>query len=471
MIPVLLSGGSGTRLWPASRTKFPKQFANLFEDKLFISTFKRLQKLGPPMVLTAKDLKSLTDQALTECGVYKETRVIYEPMIRNTAPAVATLCRYLQTQVSNGIDPKSVVGVFPSDHLIENAEVFQNAVMAASLRAAQGKVVTLGISPTTPETGFGYIQTEKTATGQRRSRDSHEHARVVRFHEKPDLIQATRFLQEGNYFWNAGIFVFRLDTMIQLFAQNAPDVWKIAATIDDKFSNLDSVYKTFPNISIDYAVIEKTTGDHLECICCHPGWSDVGSWDTVVEAFDRQNLHPQESITIDAAHNFVVPYEDKTYALIDVKDLIVVDTGDALLVTNRGSSQRVREVVEKLKLKKPQVVSDHLFDERPWGNYEILKSSSHFKLKRIVIKPNSQISYQSHKHREEHWLIVKGKGTVVLNEENITVSDGTYVKIPKGAKHRIRNDGKEPLEFVEVQLGESFLEEDIVRYQDDYGRS
>lgn len=461
MIPVVLSGGSGTRLWPVSRTKLPKQFCDLYTESLQTLTLKRAQRLGTPWIVTTKNLKDLTDRNLHQLEMSK-IKVLCEPQAKNTAPALAFLCQYLMLQ--NRKD--DIVGIFPADQLIENEDVFVRAASLAEKEARKGFIVTLGIKPSHPVTGYGYIQTKSEKSAHEAGLDSFP---VQQFHEKPTLEKAKEFLAAGNYFWNAGMFIFKVEKLKSLFEKHEPEIWNAAQKLKADLSNLEDVYDQFRNISIDFALIEKLSSEELLCIPCEMGWSDVGSWDAITD-FSAGTHTPDLQIDIKSEDNFVHPLGDKTYAFVGVKDLIVVDTKDALLVTQKGESQGVKEAVEKLKALKPLVISEHVYEERPWGRYEVLKNTDYYKSKVIQVKPSAQISYQSHAKREEHWLVTKGLGEVILEDKIIPVAAGTYVKIPLGAKHRIRCTGKDEVEFIEVQLGTYFGEDDIVRYEDDYNR-
>ena len=463
MLPVIMSGGSGTRLWPLSREKFPKQFTELFDEPLQNKTLKRLNKLGQPIILTSKILRDFTIKKARQCG-FEKSQIIYEPAGRNTAPAMALLCKVLQNQHKEN----EIVGVFPADHLILKEDVFLQAVELAETCARDKKIVTLGLKPTEPATGYGYIQTDKTAYTYKGPLSSHS---VLKFHEKPTLEVAQRFLAAGSYFWNAGIFVFQVSTMIEKFEKYCPQIWDLFEGLKPDLSNLQAIYMKLPTISIDYAIMEHLTQDELLCVPCQPEWSDVGSWDAVANVYEQSGKNKIETVDIHSTNNFVLPLSNKTYSFIDVDDLIVVDTEDALLISKKGSSEKVKSIVERLKKSDhKKVVEEHRFEERPWGRFDILKDSDTFKSKLITVDEGQQISYQSHGKREEHWIITKGSGEVVLNDQVIPVRPGSYVKIPTKSKHRIRNSSGGPLEFVEVQLGSYFGEDDIIRYQDDYLR-
>lgn len=455
MIPVVLSGGSGTRLWPVSRAKYPKQFCDLFEDSLQTLALQRLKNFGTSWVLTGVALKDFTESQARQKNI--AIRPLYEPMAKNTAPALAFLLKVLEFE--NKLS--EVVGLFPADQLIENTNNFNEALSEAIKTAEQNKIVTLGVKPTYAATGFGYIQTA--------DKSLHASSRVLKFHEKPQLQMAEKFLAEGSFFWNAGIFVFKAESMKQAFCKYSPELWKIADELKSDLSNLKQVYEKFPSISIDYAIMEKLSSEELSCVPCDMGWSDVGSWDAVAEIYSRGRKN-KSAVEIKASGNFIFSKKDKNYSFVGVDDLIVVDTEDALLVSKKGSSQDVKSVVDIYNQKHSSVTQAHVFEDRPWGHFEVLRDTKRFKSKVIQVHPGQQLSLQSHAKREEHWIITAGSGEVVLDDKIVPVRAGVYVHIPLGAKHRMRNTGKETLEFIEVQLGSYFGEDDIVRYQDDYGR-
>nr|WP_295904090.1 mannose-1-phosphate guanylyltransferase/mannose-6-phosphate isomerase [uncultured Bdellovibrio sp.] len=457
LIPVILSGGSGTRLWPVSRQHMPKQFCDIFGQPLQTLTLQRCLRMGSPWIVTSKALQTLTELNLKQ-NQADSVRVVYEPMGKNTAPAIAALCKLLVSQGKGS----EIVGIFPSDHLISKEEAFLNVVSFAKTVAEENRVVTLGITPSYPETGYGYIQTRAVSLKEKGPLKAYS---VVKFHEKPDLQKAKEFIAQGSFSWNAGIFVFKVSHMVSLFEKHQPELWKHISSLKDDSSNLEDVYSKVQSISIDYAIMEKLGGDELACIPAEFGWSDVGSWDAVASL---QKGH--EILNVKGQDNFVFGDAGKNYSMIGMEDVILVDTEDALMLVKKGQSQDVRHVVEALTQQKSSLVKEHVFEYRPWGYFEILKDTEFFKSKVIRVNPHSQISYQSHAKREEHWTITQGSGEVVLDDKVIPVKAGSHVHIPLGAKHRIRNNTDAVLEFVEVQLGSYFGEDDIVRYQDDYQR-
>lgn len=449
MTPIVLSGGSGTRLWPLSRTKTPKQFCQFFDKTLQEMTLRRLMPLSTPWVITNSNLKDQTELQFRRIGLPLD-HIVLEPVARNTAPAIALLCKIFELQNKT----QEVVGVFPADHLIADEPAFLATLKKAETEALKGKVVTLGIKPDHPATGYGYIQTEGSA--------------VLRFCEKPDLATAEQFLKSGQYFWNAGIFVFQISTMIDLLKVHQKENWQTLSALTPDLSNIKELYAKLQSISIDYAVLEKLKSDKLSCVPCNAGWNDIGSWDAIAEILTNKD---SDVLEVQGKNNFVHTHDGKLYAFAGVNDLIVVDTKDALMITKKGESQKVKDVVDALKERRGIILQQQVDEERPWGGFEVFKDEPQYKTKLITVTPGQQISYQSHNQREEHWLVVEGSGEIILDGKTIPVERGTYTKIPLKAKHRIRNTGKVDLKFVEVQIGSYFGEDDIIRYQDDYHRS
>lgn len=462
MIPILLSGGSGTRLWPASRAMLPKQFCNLFGEPLQTLSLRRVSALGDPWIVTSAGLKILTEKNLKENGM--KARTLFEPRARNTAAAIAYLCRSLQME-NRG---QEIVAIFPADHLIRNETAFREAVQIAVGEAEKNKVVTLGIRPDMPETGFGYIQFAGQPGATLKA------LAVEKFHEKPSKEKAEEFLRSGCFAWNAGIFIFKVDVMTELLAKYEPLAWTPFLSLKSDLSNLPEIYETVKATSIDYAVMEKIGGTGtLVCLPVEMGWNDVGSWDAVAEESLHQGQPYSKGVKVSARNIqnvFVKAPPGKTVALLGVEDLSIVDTGDALLIAKKGEAQNVKLLVDDWMKAGDLVATEHTSEDRPWGRFEVMRDTDHFKSKVITVDAGQQLSYQSHAKREEHWIITGGQGEVVLNDKIISVKTGSYIHIPTGAKHRMRNTGRETLEFVEVQVGTYFGEDDIVRYQDDYHR-
>lgn len=457
MIPCILSGGVGTRLWPISRKSHPKQFCDLFDESLIVKTVKRLAPLGKPWIITSRDMKVLTERAYSELDLPKD-QILYEPCPKNTSAAIALLCQRM-SQLGR---EDEVVGIFPADHFVENTELLLEALKTAELEAKNGKVATLGIAPTYPSTGYGYIELETKNFPTRP-----QALRALRFCEKPELAVAESYVKSGRFAWNAGIFIFQVKTMLSLIKHHLPEVHSLISRLDADLSNLDQVYAELPSISIDYGIMEKL--EELLCIpCAGLGWSDVGSWDEIREM--RKGTH--SAVQTDCADNYIYSKQaDKIYAVAGVSDLTIVDTADALLVVKKGNSQTVKEVQAAVAALRHTSALAHVYEHRPWGEFEVLRDTENFKSKVIRVNPGQKLSYQSHKKRAEHWIIIQGQPQVTLNDVVHSLNPGEHIFIPLGAKHRIYNPTQETVEFVEVQTGTYFGEDDITRYQDDYQRT
>ena len=465
MIPVILSGGSGTRLWPVSRAAYPKQFCEFYDQSFLKNSIQRLKPLGTPYILTLETMGPLSIRALAEEGVGAEY-LLTEPLGKNTAPAVALLCHRLE------MDGKGdeVVGIFPADHLITDTEAFQEAVALGEECAQTGEVVTLGITPSQAETGYGYIEVDEQTVKTKGSLKAHS---VVGFREKPNQQTAEEFLNSGRHYWNAGMFMFKVSTMVTHFKELLPEVWKNISAIKPDMSNAKYNYALIESVSLDYGIMEKLKKQ--VCIPCTIGWSDVGSWDELARLSEEEDSLKTDSTASvfheDALHNYVFTIRDKVIGLIGVENLIVVDTPDALLVCKKGQSQKVKDLLGQIKRAGLPEATEHRFEVRPWGGFEILSDQKHFKVKRITVDPGAKLSYQSHEKRSEHWVVVEGTGEVVLDDKVTKVNAGEAFYIPLKAKHRICNVGTVPMVFVEVQTGTYFGEDDIVRYEDDYSRA
>jgi len=461
---IVLAGGSGSRLWPLSRQQLPKQFLKLEgEVSLLEATIQRLH----PM-LTDSDVWVVTGEAHAVGEAYSELvkyNRILEPVGRNTAPAIALAAALLMDQG----DEDPVMVVLPADHIIKRPDVFRAHLAEAVKVAESGRLVTFGIKPERPDTGFGYIEVEDSSL---------EAKPVKRFTEKPDLATAEGFLQQGNYYWNSGMFVWKASVILEEISRWIPEIDTVlkemrAAWQGDKPWQ-DVVRENFarlPDISIDYGVLERSS--KVSLIPCDIDWSDVGSWDAVHE-ISRQdaqgNVLDGDVIAIDCK-NTLLRSKDRLLAAVGLEDVIVVETADAILLAKRGDSQRVREIVDKLKERGSREHIEHLTVRRPWGSYKVLEDSgSGYKMKRIEVLPGHSLSLQSHQHRSEHWVVVSGTATVTRGSETFTVSKNESTYIPIGVLHRLENKGRIALQIVEVQVGEYVGEDDIERYDDSYGR-
>ena len=470
VLPVVLSGGSGTRLWPVSRSAFPKQFCDLFGEALLTRTLRRVRPLGEPIVIGGRDTEVLTRRILDELGLPGE-RAVFEPVGRNTAPAVALAC-HLELLRGGG---DTVLGIFPADHLVDDQETFHRAVALAARCAADGKVATLGVRPTRPETGYGYIEVGDAVVAREAGSVAGgglEARAAIGFREKPDLESARRYVEADEFLWNPGMFVFRAATVAEWFERLMPETWAGVRQVRPDLSNLAEVYDGLEPESFDYGIMERlpapseSEGVPHVSIPCSFGWSDVGSWDEVA----RHLTSAERTVEVGARGNFVFPHRDRVYGLVGVEDLLVVDTADALLVARRGSSQRVKELAAKLEEAGRPEAAVHRFELRPWGRFEVLRDTEDFKSKILEVAPDRRLSYQSHRHRAEHWVVVRGHPEVVRDGEVLNLAPGDHVFIPRGAKHRIGNPGPGRTILVEIQLGDYFGEDDIVRYEDDFGR-
>ena len=454
----ILSGGAGTRLWPLSRETHPKQFYDLAGTgrALMVETAERLARFGQLHILTTQSLRFASMGLLSRLNI--SAKVVGEPIPRNTAAAVA-----LATWQSLRADAQSVVGIFPADHLIKDRAVFGEALNAAFDEAETGKILTLGIHPTHASTAYGYIELEKNAADH-----MNRAAKVQRFVEKPPVEKAEELIRSGKAVWNAGIFIFKARTMADEFRKQMPELWGLIEQIKADESNLAEIYPRLPSISVDYGVMEKAR--ELFCVPTPAmGWSDVGSWEEVAK--HTQTLG--RPVQVKAKNNFyagMIP-DEKRIAFVGVEDLVVVDTPDALLVARKGEGQSVREAVEELKKEKAPQTHHHVFEERPWGRFEVLMDTPFFKSKRISMWPKQRLSYQSHSKRAEHWVVVRGEARVTLDGKDFDLKAGDHIFIPLQAKHRIANPGTDVMEFIEVQTGSYFGEDDIQRFEDDYGRS
>lgn len=469
IVPVILAGGTGSRLWPLSRSAYPKQLLSLVGgNSMLQETLLRAQSIPnsvPPVVICNQDHRFLVEEQLRNIGV-NNACIILEPMGRNTAPAVAIASLFLTDYYKN--DP--LIIVLPADHVIKDTASFVHAVNNAEESARAGKLVTFGIKPTQPETGYGYI---KIAA----SFNDNKSYNVLEFVEKPNVELAKKYLESMQYYWNSGMFIFQSSTFINELKHHAIDVLESsvravkAITKDLSFFRLHSeTFGECPNISIDYAVMEKTNQAVL--VPLNAAWSDVGSWSAL---WDVQRLDHEGNVVLGDVYTENVDHcylraESRMLAVVGVTDHIIVETSDAVLVVHKNHSQDVKNIVSRLKESKRAETDLHKCVYRPWGFYETIDKSDCFQVKRITVKPGARLSLQLHHHRSEHWVVVSGIAEVTRGDETFIILANQSTYIPQGVKHRLVNSGEHNLEIIEVQSGSYLGEDDIVRFDDIYGR-
>jgi mannose-1-phosphate guanylyltransferase len=454
---IILCGGSGTRLWPISRTLFPKQFCQLFgNESLFQKTINR-------NLIHAKSFKVVINQEQYFMGLDQledlkcslPSQFILEPIGRNTAPAIAL--------AALSMEPNELMLIVPSDHLIDNQNAYNSVVKKAKALAEENNLVTFGIKPSYPETGYGYIES-----------NGYE---VTSFKEKPDAKTAESYLKAGNYFWNSGMFCFKAGLFLEELKKYAPDIYQDslkayeASRRENQIRiNLDDM-KAIRSESIDYAVMEKS--QLVKVVPADMGWSDLGSFDALYEALPKDNsgntLHEQ-SIHLGSKNNLVIGGK-RLISTIDIEDLMIVDTTDALVIAKKGSTQKVKDLVAEVKKINFPMTNIHTTAHRPWGTLTLLEESPHYRVNQMTVRPGAKLSLQYHQHRSEHWIVVQGTATVTINDKTFDLFEGQSTFIPKEAKHRIANKGQSVLVLIEAQVGNYIGDDDIVRIQDDYQRN
>jgi mannose-1-phosphate guanylyltransferase/mannose-6-phosphate isomerase len=466
VIPVLLSGGVGSRLWPVSRIARPKQFLALAgEGSMFQETYQRLQGLdcGPAMVVCNDEHRFMVAEQLREVGAENAT-IILEPVGRNTAPAIALAA--LQAQADS---PDALLLVLPADHHVTESAAFRAAVQRAAVPAQRGKLMTFGVVPTRAETGYGYVR-----CGDALTEGLFELAEFV---EKPDSTSAERYMAEGHYFWNSGMFLFRADRYLAELARHQPAMLSACeqamgkAKRDLDFIRPDAeAFMASPGDSIDYAVMEHTEDGGVATLEC--GWSDVGAWPALWEIGNADadgNVSEGDVLLQDARNNYIRS-ESRLVTAIGIDDLVVVETADAVLVGARNRMQQIKQIVETLTSADRPEATLHQKVFRPWGTYESLVVGEQFQVKRLTVAPGQTLSLQCHHHRAEHWVVVSGEADITRGDEQLTLGPDESTYIPIGMKHRLANRGDVPLEVIEVQSGSYLGEDDIVRFDDVYGR-
>lgn len=463
IVPVVLSGGSGSRLWPLSRAHYPKQLLSLNTDQTLlqetVNRFSNVDFIGAPIIVCNEAHRFLVAEQMREINNIPAS-IILEPIGRNTAPAL-TLAALSALEHQED----ALLVVMPADHVIKNQKIFESALSEAVELANENKLVTFGIKPTSPETGYGYIKSGKNNS-------------VEKFIEKPDFATAEKYLQDSSYLWNSGMFVIKASVWLDELAKFENEIISLCKeAIKNSHNDMDFLRideKSFfkcNNISIDYAVMEKTNAAAV--VSLDAGWSDIGSWSSLAEIMDKDdagNYIEGDCFTHNTENSFLVS-KDRMIAAVGLKDMIIVETADAVLVANKNNSQEVKDIVSKLKEEKRTQLESHTKVYRPWGYYQIIDLGRNFQVKRINVKPGAQLSLQKHQQRAEHWVVVKGQAEIVRGEEMLTLHENESTYIPIGMMHRLENKTEKELEIIEVQSGEYLGEDDIERFEDLYNRN
>jgi mannose-1-phosphate guanylyltransferase / mannose-6-phosphate isomerase len=484
MKALILAGGSGTRLWPLSRKNYPKQFLKLHtSNSLLQETVQRLLRVfqSPDMiVMTNGEYKFhvLSDLAAVTNQQSPVSNIILEPVGRNTAPAIALGIKYCMEKL--GCTGDEVLFISPSDHIIRPAEKFAEYIKFSEELARKNYIVTFGIKPTRPETGYGYIKAKSDKTNPpappqmkgsgKRVPDEIRgsgYSLVERFTEKPDIETARQYFNDGNYYWNSGMFAFSIGTMIEEFGKYAPEIKNM---LDLSFDDLLAKFDQMPDISLDYAIAERS--DRMAVLPMDVYWNDIGSWDSLYEVVEKDtmgNVKMGDIMTIDTRDTLIISNK-RLVSTIGLEDCLIIDTDDAVLIAKKGETQKVREIVNNLNAKSRKEALEHLTTFRPWGSYTVLEEGERYKIKRIVVNPGERLSLQMHYHRSEHWVVVKGAAKVTIGDKEVNIHENESIYVPKSTLHRLENPGRVPLEIIEVQNGEYVGEDDIVRIDDVYGR-
>ena len=461
MKSIILAGGSGSRLWPLSREEYPKQLLALDKDEsLLQKTFNRLCTFSKPAdIVTVTNIKHYSNIKLQLNKIDSSNVVIGEPFGKNTAPAIASTLQYF---IQQGCED-DVVLIVPSDHLIKDIDGFNKTVEQGKKLAEQGYIVTFGIKPTYPETGYGYIKTEKAlSVGYK----------VEKFVEKPNFETAKKYLDSGNYYWNGGIFMGKISTFLNEFKKYASDIYMHLGKLDfSKSTQINfSVYEKMPSISIDYAIMEKS--DKIALVELQSDWNDLGSWQSIfnVKEKDENGNVLTGKVVVDNVKNSFIYSQKEVVAVSSLENIILVETEDAIMACKLDESQNVKKLYEKLKAKESDTIKLHKTVFRPWGYYTCMNSGDGYLTKTICVMPKHKLSVQSHNHRSEHWVVLEGSALVLKDGKEYNVYAGDSIDIPLGAKHSLQNPYDKELKIIEIQKGDYISEDDIIRYEDCYGR-
>ncbi len=463
--PVILAGGTGSRLWPLSRELYPKQLLQLIDETSLLQTtvlrVSQLDEVLPPLLVVGEEHRFITKSQVDGLGLPASGNILLEPIGRNTAPAICGAVEFCALES----DEDTVLLVLPADHLILRKDAFQEAVNKAAALAATGKIVTFGIEPQHPETGYGYIE-------------QGEGSSVKSFREKPDLATAKSYVEQGNYFWNSGMFAFTIKTFREEMEALAPEMYAamkdsvVHGSRDGVFYRLDKAdMERSPSDSIDYALMEKT--NRAAVVAADLDWSDIGSWYALWEVSrkDKNGNVSHGDVIMEDTKNCLIRAEDTLVAVVGLEDTLVVETSDAVLVAPMSRTQEVKKIVTRLKKDKRPEFKLHRTVYRPWGSYTVLEEQPRYQIKRITVSPGSKLSLQMHHHRHEHWVVVAGTARITNGEEVFLLWENQSTYIPAGVVHRLENPGVIDLELIEVQNGSYLGEDDIVRLEDVYGRS